>query len=292
MNRTALLIAVLVAGAGAGLLSLYKKRFEDQAQGGAPVAVLMAVKEVAPGTVIAEEHLGVRYLPEAYIEGRHIRAADKESVIGIRAGVQLKPNETVQWTDLATGSAQATKLASLVRVGMRATSILVKGVGSSGLLVPGDRVDVLLTTARGASAGDRTTFSFMQNVLVVAVGNNFTREESTQETERIVTLMVAPEDSQRLTLASSEGTLSAVLRNPDDVRLLDNLRETHVNDVLRNPIGTVSATAAAASMSSARAANDTEKIVAQGIAANQASSEALLRKYIELGGKARSKSNK
>ena len=278
MNRTALMIAVLVAGAGVGLLALYKQRFESQAQGGSPVAVLMAVREVPPGTVIAEEHLGVRYLPEAYIEGRHIRVTDKESVIGIRAGVQLKPNETVQWTDLATGTSQATKLATLVRVGMRATSIQVKGVASSGLVVPGDRVDVLLTT-NGVNPADRTTFAFMQNVLVVAVGANFSREEGA-ETERILTLTVAPEDAQRLTLAQSEGTLSAVLRNPDDVRLLDNLRETRVSEVLRNPVAAVGAAPSAAGRPS-----PTEKLIAEGIATNQANSEALMRKYIQMGGK-------
>lgn len=234
MNKTALTVALVLAVVGAGLLIFYKQRLEAKTVGGAPIEVLMAAKEIPVGTAIAEEHLGVRYLPEAYVEGRHVRAADKESVIGVRVSNQIKANETVQWTDLATGGVEARKLAHLVRVGMRGVSIGIDGVIDSGLLVPGDRVDVLITAER--PGGERYTAPFLQNLLVLAVGNDFGIGRMSDEGGgSMLTLATTPDEAQRLTLAEKEGRLAAILRNPDDVRVLENLTETRTSDVLRIP---------------------------------------------------------
>ncbi|HEY0711874.1 MAG TPA: Flp pilus assembly protein CpaB, partial [Polyangia bacterium] len=236
MNRVALIVALVVAGVGAGLLVLYKKNYESKVVGGAPVGVLIAVKEIPRGTPIAEEHLGTRFLPEAYVEPRHIRVTDKEGVLGVRAGSQIRPNETVQWGDLATGNSQATKLANLVRVGMRAVTIPLQGATASTLVLPGDRIDILLTTQE-PGAGDRATFSFMQNMLVVAVGDSLggSNDSEREQQNRAVTLTATPEEAQRLTLGQEQGVLSAVLRNPDDVRVLENQPATRLKDVYRLP---------------------------------------------------------
>jgi Flp pilus assembly protein CpaB len=281
MNRIALLVALVVAGAGAGLLVLYKKNYESKVVGGAPVGILIAVKEIPRGTPIAEEHLGTRYLPEAYVEPRHIRVTERESVLGVRAGSQIRPNETVQWGDLATGNAQATKLANLVRVGMRAVTVPLQGATASTLVLPGDRIDILLTTAE-PGAQDRTTFSFMQNMLVVAVGDSLgnKHEAEREQQNRAVTLTATPEEAQRLTLGQEQGILSAVLRNPDDVRVLENQPATRMKDVYRLPRASLP-NLAAEKPAADLVPTEQDRAIAAGLAAAQASNEAMLKRLTD-----------
>jgi pilus assembly protein CpaB len=235
LNRTPLILALATGALGAGLLLFYKQRFESQVTGGAPVPVLIAVKEVPAGTALSDELLGVRFLPEAYVEPRHVRADQKDSVLGVRAGTQLNPNETVRWTDLTSGDTHSRKLAGLVRPGMRAVSVSVQGVPRSGLLRPGDRIDVLFT--RKPASGERATAPFLQNLLVLAVGANVGGDSAPSSEAAgeysVLTLNVTPDEAQRLTIAEMEGTLSVVLRNPNDVRVLENAQETRVTDVLK-----------------------------------------------------------
>jgi len=283
MNRTALLVALVVAFAGAGLLYFYKEKFEENAVGGAPVAVLMAVKEIPPGTAITEEHLGVRYLPEAYVEARHIKVTDRENVVGVRTAYQIKPNETIQWTDLATGSSQATKLSSLVRVGMRASTVTVDGVTNSNLLVPGDRIDLSMTIMEPEKGGP-VSQPFMQNVLVVAVGAHFGGDGVASDA-RLLTVTVSPEAAQRLMLAPTQGKLTATLRNPDDVRILDNLGPAFVADVLKTPKPTAVPIIAAPAE---KVSPLVDKAIAQGVAAAKAN-ESFLRKYLDAADRSRNR---
>ncbi|MEA2698719.1 MAG: pilus assembly protein CpaB [Myxococcales bacterium] len=287
MNRTALLVALLVASAGGGLLYFYKQQFEENAVGGAPVAVIMAVKEIAPGTPITEDHIGVRYLPEAYLEARHIKVTDKENIVGVRTAYQIKPNETIQWTDLATGSSQATKLSSLVRVGMRAATVTVDGVTNSNLLVPGDRIDLSMTIIEPERGGP-VSQPFMQNILVVAVGAHFGSDTSAAD-GRLLTVTVSPEAAQRLMLAPTQGRLTATLRNPDDVRILDNLGAASATDVLKIPKPAAVPIIAAPSE---KMSPMVDKAIAQGFAAAQAN-ESLLKRYLDgAGGRGDKSKNK
>lgn len=236
MNRAALYAALAAGVVGAALLFVYKQRFESEVRGGAPVAVLMATREVPLGARLTEDALAIRYIPENYVEERHIRAADMAAVVGVRAGNAIRPNESVLWTDLATTTAQSRKLASLVRVGMRAVTIPVGDAVFGGLLRPGDRVDALLTAENSASAS-RQTAIIAQNLLVLAVGDDTGGEQGAGEARSAarggsVTLAVSMEQGQRLILGATQGRMSLLLRNPDDLRTVDDAPETRVADVL------------------------------------------------------------
>lgn len=100
----------------------------------------------------------------------------------------------------------------------RASSIQVDKVsGVSGFILPGDRVDVILTV-RGTGGGseDAIAKTILQNVEVLAAGEKTEQKENKVITVQSVTLLVDPEGAQALALASNEGKLNLALRNPTD----------------------------------------------------------------------------
>jgi pilus assembly protein CpaB len=237
MNRKALVAALIIALIGVALLLLYKKRFEDKVSGGAPVAVLMAVQDIPLGTVLTDRMLGVRYMPEAYVEFRHIRARDASRIIGVRMSMEVKANESILWSDLATTTGERRDLSSLVRNGMRAITIRADATsGFGGLLRPGDRVDAFLTVSRSTDNDARVTIPLLQNVIVLAVGQdtgaiqdgNSRRPGSISQ----VTLGVTVTQAQVVAFATDRGRLTLVLRNPDDITVLKDLPETTVENII------------------------------------------------------------
>jgi pilus assembly protein CpaB len=105
---------------------------------------------------------------------------------------------------------------------MRAVSVRVNEVVSvAGFVTPGTRVDILLTgTPEGGN--DPQTTTVLQNVAVLDSGQKLERT-STGEAQNtpVITVLVSPDDAQRLTLASSQGKIQLVLRNPLDTKASD-----------------------------------------------------------------------
>jgi len=81
---------------------------------------------------------------------------------------------------------------------------------------PGTRVDVLAT---GSQGNDRQTTTVLENVAVIAVGKNLDRNASADaQTAPVITLLVSPDDAQKLALVSQEGRIQLSLRNPLDTK--------------------------------------------------------------------------
>jgi pilus assembly protein CpaB len=103
--------------------------------------------------------------------------------------------------------------------GMRAVSVRVNEViGVAGYVLPGNRVDILATASPTDAHADTTTKVILSNVQVVTAG---TRMEQDQEKGKpmqvtVVTLLVYPDQAERLALASTEGKIQLALRNPLD----------------------------------------------------------------------------
>ena len=223
-NRIVLLASVVVAVAGAGLLLLYKQRFEERAGGGAPVAVLMATRDIPAGTLLDSGMVGIRSIPESYVEGRHVRSEDAQRLVGVRINSDIKANESILWSDVATASPSRRHLSALVSSGMRAISVRADSTpAEAGLLRPGDRVDVILTTDK---SGKKVTVPLLQNVLILAIGADtgavHQRSRLSRRADKnLVTLSVTVPQAQLLTLSRDEGSMTLILRSPDDISVVD-----------------------------------------------------------------------
>jgi pilus assembly protein CpaB len=102
--------------------------------------------------------------------------------------------------------------------GTRAISVRVDDVVSvAGFVVPGTMVDVLVT---GASAGgDSVTRTILQDLRVLAVGQKSEPDrEGKPQTYTVVTLLVNPEEAEKVTMASTEGKIHLALRNTIDTK--------------------------------------------------------------------------
>jgi pilus assembly protein CpaB len=115
----------------------------------------------------------------------------------------------------------AAGLSSVIPEGFRAMTVKVdEVVGVSGFIMPGTLVDVVVVISppQGAAAQDRVSKIVLQNIKVLASGQNIDKPKNEKEAERVksVTLQVTPEQAEKLALASTEGQLQLVMRNSVD----------------------------------------------------------------------------
>lgn len=228
MDRRALHIALVCATLATLLLALYLRRYERELSGGERVPVLALRKSVARGELLSDEALAVREIPMAYLEARAVRAAERSKVLGLPVAVPLEPAHGLLWSDLAIGG-QARDLSALVQPGKRAVTVLARGAFDGrdhALIHPGDYVDVLVTLDDGdGRRGDRRgSRVLLQRVLVLAVGAETVGgvESRPHTASNPLTLSLDLQQAQKLSLAIERGSISVVLRNPEDALILEN----------------------------------------------------------------------
>ena len=103
---------------------------------------------------------------------------------------------------------------------MRAISVKVNEVvGVAGFVVPGTRVDVMVTLSGKNRDEDSTTRVVLSNAQVLTAGTRYDQEKAKDGApipSTVVTLLVSPDDGERVALAAAEGQIMLTLRNPLD----------------------------------------------------------------------------
>ncbi len=234
MKRVGLIAALVAAAGSVGLMHLYLNRLEAEVSGGPKIPVLVAAEEVPIGTSLTEKSLAIRDLPQAYVEGRHVKASELKKIIGARIASGLKANEALLWSDLTEFNDHSRLLSGLIQNGMRAVSMDGRSLDFEGLLRPGDRVDVVFTTSdKDGPSG--STVTLLQNLLVLSVGGDIARNDEQSKrgyTHGSVALSATVEQAQLLTQAQQRGRLTLTLRNSEDIALLEAVPETTSKDLL------------------------------------------------------------
>jgi pilus assembly protein CpaB len=180
------------------------------------VDVVVAQHPLKLGTRITKDHVKVVQWPaNAQVAGTFERVEDVVDR-GVIAG--LDENEPLTSTKLAALEAGA-GLPPSIPPGMRAISVKVNEVvGVAGFVVPGTRVDVMVTLSQGRD-NDSLTRIVVSNVTVLTAGTRYDQEKAKEGNaipSTVVTLLVTPEDGERIALAASEGQIMLSLRNPLD----------------------------------------------------------------------------
>jgi pilus assembly protein CpaB len=153
----------------------------------------------------------VRYPKESVPAGAF---TSMDSVVNQTTKVFLGAREPVTSIKL---SSRGGGLSMLVRPNMRAASLEVNQVsGVSGFVLPGDRVDVLVTVDPRNSVEDAITRTILQNIEVLAAGQKTEQQDNRPITVQSVTLLLEPSGTEQLALALHEGKIHLVLRNPED----------------------------------------------------------------------------
>src|SRR5882724_3031536 len=219
MNRTRLLMIGFVALALGAVVSLAVYRALKSGTGGdAPpgVDVVIAANDVAVGAKVEDRDVKVVRFPAADLPPNCFHL--KSSVVGRGAVLPIAKGEFFLPNKLA-GENAGSGMPSLIPPGMRAVSVRVNEViGVAGFVVPGTRVDVLLTgNPSGASTQQTTTV--LENVAVIATGQKLEKNTAGEpQLTPVITLLVSPDDAQKLTLATTQGKIQLALRNPLDTK--------------------------------------------------------------------------
>jgi pilus assembly protein CpaB len=228
MSRSRLFILGLVALAFGGFLAtqVYKNlQTRASATTMATTDVLVAARDIQIGTRVGEGDVKSVKFPSADLPPGFYTS--KSKVSGRGAILPISKGEFFLPGKLA-GENSGTGLPSLIPPGMRAVSVRVNDVVSvAGFVIPGTRVDVLLT---GTPPGGKepVTTTVLENALVRAVGQRIEGTSGDPQTAAVITLLVSPEDAQKLTLATSEGRIQLSLRNlvDSEPQNLESVRNT------------------------------------------------------------------
>lgn len=221
MRNKKLIIAVLAAIAFGLIAAVSVSRYLTNAQAYTKNLsnVVVAKVEIPVGSRLIAEHLTVAQFPRNVTpEGAFQKIDDK--LLGRVAITRISAREPLTEARLApVGSAGG--LSSVIPDGYRAMTVRVDDiVGVSGFIMPGTLVDivVVITPARASGQDEMISKIVLQNIKVLASGQNIDKPKNEKEVERVraVTLQVTPEQAEKLALASSEGRLQLVMRNSVD----------------------------------------------------------------------------
>jgi pilus assembly protein CpaB len=193
--------------------------------------VVVAASDLTFGTKLDRNLLKVVNYPKDSVPPGAYSSLD--SVVGQTTKIFLATKEPVLMSKLSTIGGG---LSMMVRPNMRASSVTVNLVSSvSGFVVPGDRVDVLVTIDRvGTGVQNATTRTILQNIEVLAAGiKTETKDQQNKPNTDLqtVTLLVDPPSAEAMALAMHEGKIHLTLRNPEDADTL-KLAALSTNQIL------------------------------------------------------------
>ncbi len=178
--------------------------------------VVVAAADLQLGAELKKEDLQVVQFPAGKTpEGTFSKP---EEIIGRGLIVPIVKNEPILKAKLASKEA-GSGLPPVIPEGMRAVSVRVNEVvGVAGYVLPGNRVDVVATASPTEARADTTSKVVLSNVQVLTAGTRMEHDgdQSKPVQVTVVTLLVYPEQAERLALASTEGKIQLALRNPLD----------------------------------------------------------------------------
>ena len=214
-----LIFAFVVASIASLLLYRVLVNRPQTAKAAAPVVttqVVLAAHTLEVGTVLKEEDIKLTPWPGIVPQGAILKAQD---VVGRGVITPIYEKEPLIESRLAPKGAGG-GLAAMIPPGLRAVAIRVNEVvGVAGFVVPGMRVDVLIsgTSPRIDGSLGTVTRTLLQNLEVLSAGQDFKKDaEGKPILVQVVNLLVTPEQAEQLALASNNTTIQLVLRNPLD----------------------------------------------------------------------------
>lgn len=178
--------------------------------------LVVAATDLPLGSLLRAEDVKVIDWHSATLPAGYYGSAAE--VIGRGLITSVAANEPLMAAKLADKDSGG-GLPIVIPEGMRALSVRVDEIiGVAGFVLPGTRVDVLLTiTPENSGNDDPFTRIILQNIQTLASGQTIERDaEGTPQTVSVVTLLLTPEQAERLTLAANEGRIQLALRNTLD----------------------------------------------------------------------------
>jgi pilus assembly protein CpaB len=217
-NIKAMVLLLLAAAIGLAA-AFYAAAWTSQRANIASNKVVVAAVDVGPGSKLNAQMLSTVDWPSGSLPAgaiQDIKALEDRVVkVGIVRG------EALLEAKLAPVGTKG-GLSAVIAEGKRAMTVRVNDVvGVAGFALPGNYVDVMVNAQRdkeGNTEARQISKTVLEHVLVLAVAQEASRDDTKPKVVSAVTLELSPEDSEKLDLARSVGTLSLVLRNQVDTK--------------------------------------------------------------------------
>jgi pilus assembly protein CpaB len=216
-----LFVALLIAALGAALVYRYLRSQQDELEEaknkalGSVVEVVVASEVIPIGARIKESQVKlVKWPKDAEPDGALYKT---DAAVNRVARVTIQRNQPVVNSQLVTEAAGLLPL--LIPEGRRAMSVKVDKVsGVSGFITPNSFVDVLASGQVERTGGEREERSklILQNIKVLAIGTEIEQKDDGAVEVPTVTLLVLPDEAEKLTLATRKDPIRLALRNYRD----------------------------------------------------------------------------
>jgi len=211
-----LVFAFVVASVASLMLYRLLNRPQTTRAAAAMTQIVLAAHDLELGQVLKEQDVQLADWPGPVPAGATTHPQD---LVGRGVITSIYAHEPVIDSRLAAKGAGG-GLAAMIPPGMRAVAVRVNEVvGVAGFVVPGMRVDVLISGNRPGGDGNLGTLTrtLLQNLEVLSAGQDFKKDaEGKPIAVQVVNMLVTPEQAEMLSLATSQTTVQLVLRNPLD----------------------------------------------------------------------------
>jgi pilus assembly protein CpaB len=217
MNRSRMMVFALLAVAMSVVVAFvaYRVLKHRLAPPDETVQIVVAADKLQIGARVTDTMLRTASWPRGVqLDGSF---SDPAEVVGRGVLVPMQPNEPVLESKLAPKEAGA-GLTTVIPDGMRAVSVQVNDViGVAGFVLPGSHVDVIVIGSPEKGGGSDVSKLFLENVQVLAAGTNVQQDANGQPMKvNVVTLLVTPDDAEKLALSTVDSRIQLALRNPLD----------------------------------------------------------------------------
>lgn len=243
MRTIALIVAVALGIVAAlGVRSYLKKQERQYEQQYREVDVAAAGRSIDAGEELTRDMIAFQKKPQKSLSSLDIVRLDVDRYLGRKVNRNIDRGSQIMVSDFTRRRPESA--ARALPDGMRAMSINVDAVtGVSGLINPGDSVDILATITEGEGrakleAASVKTMRVLSDVTVLAVDNRMSATSNSLDTRRgygrnyaNLTLAVTPMESQLLVYLQEHATLTFVLRPQTEVGQEGELPEVSASNV-------------------------------------------------------------
>ncbi len=231
-------IAILMLALGCGLVAMIgitqvmaKRNKGPAASTGQTQPIFVAMTDVGMGDLLNSRDLKLEQWPKDKIPpGAVLRLEDVE---GRRTRTKLYAGEPILDNKLMGKGANEQGAAATIPKGYRVVPVKVDLVsGGSSMILPGDRVDVMvhLFKDKNRGIGETMTRTILQDIKVFAVNDVVGMENDADPGKSIpaktISLLVTPEQAAKVTLASQLGKIQLVMRGPGDDKQVPDAQAT------------------------------------------------------------------
>ena len=224
MNRKRIILGLLVAVVIGLLASSFVYRQVTRPAAARVLTtnqIVVAAERLPLGTRLKPSQVRqVSWPSEQPMSGMFMRSEDVFNRALITSVAENEPILEAKLAPLEAGAG----LPAAIPEGMRALTVAVNDVvGVAGFVGPGTMVDVLVTGSTGAGApGGAITRAVLENIRVMAAGQKVEQDKDGKpQTVSVITLLVTPEEANKLAMASTQGKIQLALRNTVDSKKVD-----------------------------------------------------------------------